>query len=159
MTGLDVQALPRFGLPRFTAVLTDIASPAAPDAALLYRICVDAGIDPCVALAFFAHESHFGTDPNSVTVRYDLHSWGNVRTPYYVALGSVIATDRGPFARYDSYPISLFDWADRIKFRYGKERGLTTVETIVPVYAPASDHNAPAVYVAAIRSLVAKWSV
>ncbi len=60
--------------------------PAASDAAALYRIPLDRSLDPAVALAFFAHESTYGTAGVAVHSR----NWGNLRRgprALYVANG------------------------------------------------------------------------
>ncbi len=147
MSGLTFIAPPRIAADAFARVLATGASPAAPDAAALYAICAGHGLDPAVALAFFAHESRYGTRGVAARSR----NWGNLRRgrrAYAVADG---------FAYYRAWPDSLRDWCDLIIARYVAQ-GLATVELALPVYAPSSDGNAPARYVAIVRALVASWS-
>lgn len=59
MSGLTFIARPRIAADAFARVLATGASPAAPDAAALYAICAGHGLDPAVALAFFAHRSRY----------------------------------------------------------------------------------------------------
>lgn len=155
--GLTVQAAPRISAAKFAAVLAQYKSPAASLAADLYGICVEEGIDPAVALAFFVHESSAGTA--GLTAQYDLKNWGNVRTPEDATLGtSIPIPNRGNFAKYISWQNGLRDWCKRLKGQKYAGAGLTTVEQITPKYAPSSDANNPAQYAQAVRDAVASWS-
>lgn len=154
--GLTVQAAPRISAARFAAVLQQAQSPAAALSAELYAICVEEGIDPAVALAFFVHESSAGTA--GLTKQFGLKNWGNVRSPEDISLGIVIPIPgRGNFAKYASWQAGLRDWCKRIKGPKYAGVGLTTVETILPKYAPSSDNNNPARYAEAVRQMVARW--
>ncbi len=153
---LPVLSVPRISQAKFADVLKVVGSPAYPHAVGLYAICAGQGVDPAVALAFFGHESTFGTA--GLTRQFDLRNWGNVRTPEDVALGKVLAIPgRGNFAQYQTWQAGLLDWCKRIKGPKYAGAGLTTVETIVPKYAPSSDGNAPVNYVRAVRGLVTAW--
>lgn len=156
-TGLTIQAPARIPQSTFTKILMDASSPAAPFAAALYSICVDQGVDPGVALAFFKHESSFGTA--GITARYDTRNWGNVRTPEDPSLGMVtVIGSRGNFADYKTWQDGLLDWCKRMKGPKYAGAGLTTVEAVVPKYAPSSDGNSPARYVAAIYEALKAWT-
>lgn len=148
--GLLVQHPPRISRNKFATILRDFNSPAAALADEAYQICVDAGIDPAVALAFFGKESTFGRFGKAVENK----NWGNVKTPFDPAL--TVPSTNG-FARYLSWSDSLEDWCNRINERYVKERGLTTVETIVPVYAPAVENDVDG-YIKFVLDHVASWS-
>jgi hypothetical protein len=137
---------PRITPVRFARALHDAHSPAI-NATTLYLICVNAGIDPAVALAFFQHESSYGTDGAAVHTR----NWGNMRRGE-----GRQAKESGGWAWYITWEASLTDWCAYIKRRY-VERGLTTVEQAIPIYAPSSDHNKPDRYIAAVRASVAQW--
>lgn len=153
--GLAVAAAPRIRLEKFAQVLIDAASPAAPLAKLLYAVCVEQGIDPAVALAFFQHESSYGKA--GICAEYETHNWGNVRTPEDPNLGIVIATRGGNFARYPTWEAGLLDWCKRLKGPKYAGCGLHTVEAILPKYAPSGDGNSPARYAQAVRDAVARW--
>jgi len=153
--GLAVAAAPRISEAKFRKVLETTMSPAQPVAGELYAICGRMGIDPAVALAFFAHESTYGRA--GICKDYDTKNWGNVRSLEDPSLGRVIATRGGNFARYPSWEAGLLDWCKRIKGPKYAGCGLTTVETILPKYAPSSDSNSPAKYAQAVRDLVAGW--
>ena len=155
--GLTPAAAPRISSARFASVLEQYKSPAAPLASELYGICVEEGIDPGVALAFFVHESSAGTA--GLTKTYDLKNWGNVRSPEDANLGTAIPIPgRGNFAKYISWQNGLRDWCKRIKGPKYAGSGLVTVEQITPKYAPSSDANNPAQYAVAVREMVAKWA-
>lgn len=140
---------PRVSLGTFARVLDDAGSPAAPEAGAIYAMLIARGLDPAVALAFFQHESQYGTDPNAVTLRAG-RNWGALRRgrrAYKVA---------NSFAWYATWLDGIMDWCDLIRGRY-IGRGLDTVERAIPVYAPAKDRNKPAAYIAAVRALVSRW--
>jgi hypothetical protein len=146
MNDLTFRQAPRMSAASFARVLQRAGSPAAPDAANLYAIIVAYGFDPAVALAMFAHESTYG--------RYGVANrslnWGNLRhgpRAYKIESG---------FGFYHNWADSLRDWCELIRDRY-VARGLTTVEAVVPVYAPSTDGNVPARYIAQVTQLVAAW--
>jgi hypothetical protein len=146
MANLTFLASPRMSAESFTRVLVRAQSPAASDAANLYAIIVSYGLDPAIALAMFSHEStygKFGIANRSV-------NWGNLRK------GSRAYKIESGFGFYRSWAESLRDWCDLITNRY-VSRGLATVEQAIPVYAPSSDGNAPARYIASVRQLVSAW--
>jgi N-acetyl-anhydromuramyl-L-alanine amidase AmpD len=147
---LTLASPPRISARQFAAVLARFHSPVAPIAFQCYDLIASYGLDPAVALAFFGKESTFGTRGRSVEWR----SWGNVRQAWIPAL-AVDPGGVGKFATYATWQHSLKDWCARIKERYvGK--GLTTVETAIPVYAPASE-NDTAGYINFVVSHVAAW--
>lgn len=117
----------------------------------LYHIPVSMGIDPAIALAFFKHESQYGTA--GVNLTHGLKNWGNVRTPYNPdnSIGQAI-TPKGPFARYPTWASGLVDWCERIINIYVNQRSLDTLEKAIPIYAPVSDGNSPYNYVRAVHS-------
>ena len=147
---------PRIAPAVFHAVLTNADSPAIVDGGVrLYELILTYGLDPAAALAFFGHESRFGTKGRATANR----GWGNVKR---LALACVptsrrlIEPDDKDFARYASWADGLHDWCAYIRCRY-IARGLITVAQIVPVYAPRSDGNVPTAYIAAVCRDVATW--
>lgn len=132
---------------RFASVLEAAHSPCAGDAFTLYYLIESYKINPAGALAFFWHESKCGTEGFA----RETLSWGNMKNPEGRQVGWV-----GAFARYPSWRMGLDDWCDHIVKYYAK-RGLTTVEKIIPVYAPSSDKNVPAAYINDVRAKVAQW--
>lgn len=154
--GLTVLSAPRISADVFGTVLRGANSTAAAVSADLYGICIEEGIDPAVALAFFARESTYGTA--GICKEYNTHNWGNVRTPEDKSLGRTVETRAGQFATYSTWQAGLRDWCRRIKGPKYVGAGLVTVEAILVKYAPSSDGNAPAAYAQAVRELVSKWA-
>ena len=126
-------------------VLTVYHSPAVGLGQAMVADSVRFGIDDVFALAFFFHESQFGR----LGVAAFTHSVGNI-----VCSAGYPSCD-GRFRSYASWQAGCFDWFRLIASVY-VPRGLTTVERIVPVYAPASENNVSA-YIAAVTSAVASW--
>ncbi len=142
---------PRITAAQFSRVLIRYQSPCAPISDECYTIIAQTGLDPAVSLAFFAHESVFGTRG----IASETKNWGNVRAPYKPER----ASGRHPrnFAIYPTWQDGLIDWCDRINERYVNERGLDTVEKAVPVYAPTSDGNQPQAYIDHVNKLIDDW--
>lgn len=154
--GTPVVAPPRISLKRWTEELAAAMSPVAAQAAELYGIPLEYGLDPAVALAFFHHESQYGTD--GLCAKLDLKNWGSVRTPYNKDLKvTIVETELGGFVCYTTWAEGLRDWCERLINRYIHDRGLTTVQTIIPTYAPRSDGNDERAYIAAVEKDLARW--
>src|SRR6266436_8353923 len=127
-------------------VLASYHSPAAGKGQALYDDGVKYGIDPVFALAFFMHESRFGTTGVATVTR----SLGNIRaTPGY-------ARYQG-YRRYHRWEDGFEDWYRLIAKLYVAQWGLSTVDQIVPVYAPGSDNNDVEAYIAAVKQAVDTW--
>lgn len=129
-------------------VLCGAQSPACHTGQALYDLGVQYNIDPAFALAFFLHESSYGTQGEaSMTL-----SLGNLRC--YVG-ATCVDQDRGGYAAYTSWEAGYQAWYELIRTYYIAQRGLTTVDTIIPVYAPTADHNDEAAYIASVEHSVA----
>ncbi|MHB8600168.1 MAG: hypothetical protein ACYDER_25580 [Ktedonobacteraceae bacterium] len=103
------------------------------------------GIDDVYALAFFWHESQFGR-------------FGVARVTR--SLGNIVCTSgypscSGRFRSYASWQAGCLDWFRLLAVEY-VPHGLTTVQRIVPVYAPSSENDVAA-YVVAVMSAVSVW--
>jgi hypothetical protein len=127
------------------AILSAYHSPAVGLGQAMVADSVRFGIDDVFALAFFWHESQFGRFGVAVVTR---------------SLGNIVCTSGYPscygrFRSYASWQAGCLDWFHLLATEY-LPRGLTTVERIVPVYAPASENNVSA-YIAAVMSAVASW--
>lgn len=142
---------PRISQAQFVRVLERFHSPCAPIAAECYTIVRNHGIDPAVALGFFAHESTFGTKGVAV----ETLSWGNVRKAFRPE--RAVGTHPRNFAIFRSWQDSLNDWCERINKRYIDERGLDTIEKAIPVYAPADDNNNVQRYIQHVNELITAW--
>ncbi|GAC1383812.1 MAG: hypothetical protein NVS4B8_07320 [Herpetosiphon sp.] len=135
----------------FRQVLERYGSPVVTLADECYQIIVAAGLDPAVALAFFGHESVFGTQGTAVRTK----NWGNVRTAFDPRRSA--GQDPANFVIFHSWQDGLRDWCDRINVRYIKERHLLTPEAALPVYAPSSDGNDVQSYIDHVNRLVQQW--
>ncbi len=132
---LTFRSQPRISQAQFARVLERFHSPCAPIAAECYAIIRRHGLDPAVALAFFGHESVFGTRGVAV----ETLNWGNVRTAFRAERAA--GTHPRNFVIFRNWQDGIHDWCERINERYINERGLDTVEKAIPVYAPSSDGN------------------
>lgn len=149
-----IAAPPRITDDLFCDTLRRAASPAADAGPTLYATCVARGVDPAVALAFFCHESTYGTRGAARLTR----NWGNLRRGPRAYQVAPVAGSSGAFAWYHSWVDGLADFCDLLRGPRYEGAGLATVAQVVPVYAPSTDGNAPARYVSAVEALVAGWS-
>jgi hypothetical protein len=139
-------------------VLAAYHSPASGKGQALYDLGVKYGIDPVYALAFFWHESDFGTTGEARVTR----SLGNERC---ITDRPCIDRDRGGYALMNSWEDGFEHWYALI--RYGYVEGqvtipivghvCTTIDQIVPVYAPSQDRNDVAAYIQAVKHAVDTW--
>ncbi len=127
-------------------VLAAYHSPAAGKGQSLYDMGVKYGIDPAFALAFFMHESSFGTKGEAVNSQ----SLGNLR-----CIPNFRCQDN--FAWFNSWEDGFKAWYELIRNLYVAQWGLTTVDQIIPKYAPAADHNNEAAYIAALKHALDTW--
>jgi len=127
-------------------VLTEAHSPAQGLGTVFYQVGVRYGIDPAFALAFFHHESDYGTRGMAVLT----HSIGNIRcTPGFPSC-------IGDYRSYPTWEQGIADWYLLIHDVYVGQ-GRDTVATILPMYAPADDGNDVQAYVRAVMEDVARW--
>jgi hypothetical protein len=131
-------------------VLASYNSPAAGKGQALYDLGVKYGIDPAFALAFFMHESLFGTTGEA---RATL-SLGNLRC---IPTRPCIDQNNGGFAQMNSWEDGFEQWYKLIRNLYVAQWGLVTVDQIIPTYAPSSDHNNVAGYIAALKHEIDTW--
>lgn len=137
---------PTVSVAQIEQVLQAYGSPLAGSGQALYNLGVKYGIDPAFCLAFFVHESAAGTRGEAVLT----HNLGNIRaTPGYASLDG--------YRYYDTWLEGAEDWYKLIKNLYVQDWGLTTVDQIVPVYAPSADSNDPIAYVDDVEQLVSDW--
>jgi len=132
-------------------VLSAYHSPAVGTGQALYDLSQRYGIDDVYALAFFMHESTFGT---TGVARATL-SLGNIRcTSGYQCIEG--------YRAYATWQAGYLDWYQLIKDGYvggqvSSRCPCVTVEQIIPVYAPVADGNNEQAYIAAVLSAVAAW--
>jgi len=112
--------------------------------------------DPLISLAVFAYESNMGTHPN-----YDQRrkSIGNIeeKEGEEGELEKPFCTnptfDR--FCGYNEWWESARHLSWRLEYKY-YNKGMTTVDSIIPVYAPAPE-NYPEEYIANVKQNVCRW--
>lgn len=127
-------------------VLASYNSPAAGKGQALYDLGVQYGIDPAFALAFFFHESSFGTAGEA---RSSL-SLGNLRCiPNFEC--------RDGYAWFPTWEAGFKAWYSLIRNLYVADWGLTTVDQIIPRYAPPSDNNDDSAYIASLKHSLDTW--
>src|SRR5437660_4578047 len=131
-------------------VLASYHSPAAGKGQKLYDLGVKYGIDPVFALAFFMHESLFGTTGEA---RATL-SLGNLRC---IPTRPCIDQNRGGYAQMLSWEDGFEQWYKLIRNLYVAQWGRVTVDQIIPKYAPNSDGNNEAAYIATLKYEVDTW--
>lgn len=128
-------------------VLAAYHSPAAGLGQAIYDLGVHYGIDPVYALAFFQHESSFGLTGEAQTTM----SPGNERC---IADRPCVA---GGWAQMYSWSDGFEHWFLLIRHLYVNQWGCVTVSQIIPKYAPSSDGNDEAAYIAAVEHAVDTW--
>ena len=127
-------------------VLASYNSPAAGKGQALYDLGAQYGIDPAFALAFFMHESTFGTAGEA----QQSLSLGNLR-----CIPNAKCQDG--YAWFNSWEDGFKAWYELIRNLYVAHWGLTTVDTIIPTYAPTADHNDEAAYIASVKHELDTW--
>lgn len=143
--GLSILGAPTISPAKIDAVLASYSSPATGMGQVMYDLGAKYGVDPIFCLAFFVHESTAGT-AGVATVTMSI---GNIRTTQGYA-------DYQGYRRYSSWPEGIEDWYRLITELYVNEWHLTTVEQIIPVYAPPVENDTNH-YVDTIRGLVTQW--
>jgi hypothetical protein len=127
-------------------VLAQAHSPATGTGQALYDLSVKYTVDDIYALAFFEHESSFGT---TGVARVTL-SLGNIRCSdgYQCKSG---------YRAYKTWIIGYEDWYRLIRTLYVETWHLTTASKIIPVYAPSQDGNDVSAYIRAVEQAVDAW--
>jgi len=145
-SGYSVLGPPTVSAALMNEVLATYHSPAAGKGQALFDYGVRYGVDPVYALAFFMHESSFGTTGIAQYTR----SLGNLRCVR-------IYSCYNGFSSFSTWEAGFDAWYALIRAVYVDAWHLSTVEQIVPVYAPSSDHNNVAGYINAVESAVDGW--
>ena len=151
-TGTDsVLGSPSIAADLIDRVLSAYGSPATGTGQSLYDLGVASGIDPVWALAFFMHEDSFGTTGIGAVN----HSLGNIRC-------SAGYSCQDGFRSYATWEASYQDWYSLILNGYVKGSvssacPCTTIEQIIPVYAPSHDGNDVQGYIAALVQAAHTW--
>jgi hypothetical protein len=138
-------------------VLATYNSPAAGKGQALYDLGKKYGIDPAFALAFFQHESSFGKAGEASTTL----SLGNLRCIPDAACvnttGGQCQTGQSCYAAFPTWEAGFEAWYKLIRNLYVAVWGLTTVDQIIPKYAPEADNNDEVAYIAALKRELDAW--
>jgi len=145
-TDLTLAGAPSLDAPLVDGILAAYGSPLHGHGAGIVALSRRYRIDDAVALGFFVMESRAGTQGEAIST----HSFGNLRP-----MPNAPAADG--YRAYGSWLESAGEWFRVLRSLYLNELKLTSVETVVPVYAPASDSNDPPTMIAGIRQLVRCW--
>lgn len=133
-------------------VLTHYGSPAQGTGAIWVNMGQRYGIDPAYALAFFIHESSAGTNPGWAGLKPgggSTHNVGNIICAGY-------ASCFGRFRDYASWDEGIEDWYKLIAKEYVNDRGVATIEQIIPIYAPSFENDVGN-YVGTVVDLANAW--
>jgi hypothetical protein len=147
-----LQGPPSLTATQVDAILASYGSPAQGSGRDFYDLSLAYGIDDAYALAFFVEESSAGTDPRWDGLKPDgttTHDIGNI------ACGGGFAC-YGRWRDYASWREGIEDWYRLIKVEYIGWRGHTTVDDVIPVYAPAFENDVGG-YTNTVIALVGKW--
>ncbi len=154
----SVLSPPQIDVVRINAILAAYHSPAAGKGQALYDLGRTYGISSDDALAFFFHESRFGTTGEA---RKTL-ALGNERC---IQDRPCVDQNQGGYAQMSSWEDGFAHWYQLIA--YGYDQGqitiplvghpCTTIEQIIPVYAPSADHNDVQGYINAITGALHAW--
>lgn len=144
----------------FTAVMA--GSPALDEAgALDYAAIIDGyGLSRAFIVALGEHEHDLFRNRESVQARQNTKAWGNQRSHVRIP-GGALVTDplrNGQYAQFATYIAGLQDLCYRLttpNYVYVQE-GRRTVETVIPRFAPATDSNDTAAYVAYVLARMAQ---
>jgi hypothetical protein len=152
--GLAVVGPPTITVEQIEHVLASYNSPAVGHGQEIYDLGLKYGINPAISLAFFIHESGAGSNPAWAGWKADGTTTNNI--------GNIICTPdhqscHGRFRDYATWGEGIEDWYRLIKDLYVGEWGRTTVEQIIPKYAPASDNNDETAYINSVRQMVESW--
>jgi hypothetical protein len=126
-------------------VLARVGSPANGTGQTFYRESVQTGIDDAFPFALFQHESSFGMAGAATATR----NVGNIVCAH-------VPPCLGAFRLYPTWSAGVQALYRLLVQEYIPQHR-STLETIIPVYAPSSDGNAPLAYIAAVKSSVALW--
>jgi hypothetical protein len=144
---LRLRGAPTISKAKFAEVLQGAGSPVLQEAPAdtYYDLIVSYGIDPAVALAFFALESGYGTVANLA----ELRNWGMLWSPQTAA-----------WAHYQTWRAGLLDWLQRVQGPAYLKSGEPTLASMVKIYQPSGlkrFNNDTTLYSDAAGALIASW--
>lgn len=145
---------PDMTLAGFLAALKAAQSPVSPTEALaVYAYAATRRVSQAWLLAVFNHESSMGKSGTATKT----HSWGNTRRPSFGAVDiGEVAGRSGLFSLYPDWAAGGISTVARIcdHAPYAKAN---TVQTITPIWAPPTDSNDTAAYIAAVLADIQRF--
>jgi hypothetical protein len=142
----SIQGAPTISAAKIDSILCSAGSPACGSGQEIYHLGVIYNINPAYALAFFQHESSFGL---AGAARYT-HSLGNLRCiPNYPCPDG--------YASFPTWSEGFQAWYVLIDSNVYVRSGHTSIETIIPVYAPSGDNNDVNAYINSVVGAVESW--
>jgi hypothetical protein len=137
---------PSLSAAQINAILTNAGSPANGTGQIFYQDSITYNVDNAAALAFFKHESTYGTR-------------GEARQS--LSIGNLRCIDGYPcidgYTWFPSWQAGIDAWYRLISGPYYVGQGLTTIPQIIHKYAPNKDHNDEAAYTNAVEDDIAIW--
>lgn len=137
---------PTLSADQVNAILSANGSPAAGEGQDIYLMSQQYHLDDAYILATFWHESSYG----KLGVARESKSVGNLRCADWIKLGWC----QGGYSYFHNYRDGLETLYQLLSGSHYTGAGLTTPETIIPVYAPTSDNNDEAAYIAALKHAI-----
>lgn len=157
-----LQSPPSITAAKIDRILAAAGSSAAGTGPLWMAAGEQYGINPAIALAFFAHESSYAKAPGWA-------GWKSNGSHTY-NIGNIICAGTSPYwsgkcwGRFrdysdepDPWKAGIYDWFELISKEYIGGRGHRVVADVTPVYAPWLDNNNPTAYGNRVDSLVVQW--
>ena len=139
-------------------VLKAADSPAQGKGQALYDLGVKYGINAAFALAFYQHESDSGQAGEANTTR----SLGNLRcipdAACWNTTGQQCQPNQSCYAAFPTWEAGFEAWYKLIRNLYITSWGLTTIDQIIPKYAPPTDGNNDDAYIAALKKSINQWA-
>jgi hypothetical protein len=145
-SGPSVVGGPSLSTQQVNTILTNAGSPAAGSGQTFYQDSLAYHVDDSVALAFFKHESSYGTRGEAAQSL----SIGNLR-----CIDGYACQDN--YAWFPSWQSGIDAWYRLISGPYYVGSGLTTIPQIVHKYAPNADNNDEVAYTNAVESDISSW--
>lgn len=142
----DIARGPSISVVEIARVLQSVNSPILPYSGDVYAYGIQYGIDPAFALAFWMKESREASD-GSVAATY--------HNPGYTE-GLTNDPRCGRWACWPTWPEGIAGWFHYMRVFF-VDRGIRTVEAILPIYAPSSDGNNTYGYITFVLQHVAAW--
>lgn len=144
--GSSVVGSPTINAQQINTILCNAGSPACGTGQDLYTLGQQSNIDPAFALAVFFNESNFGKAGEAA----DSHSLGNLRCiPDAACVHG--------YAWFNSWQDGYRAFYTLVSGPVYAGSGLSTVESIIPKYAPSGDGNSPSHYINVVESAMSLW--